>query len=233
MFQLEALKGKLIVSCQALENEPLHSSFIMGRMALAAEEGGAKGIRANSVTDINEIKKQTELPVIGIIKRDYNDSDVYITPTMKEVDELLTTSAEIIALDATKQTRPDNEKTSDLVERIHRAGRLAMADISTLSEALQAEKDGFDLVSTTLAGYTSYSRKTDTPDFDLLKEIVQQVDVPVIMEGHTDAPEQVTKALELGAFSVVVGSIITRPQLITKRYVEAADKAVRMENDER
>lgn len=108
-----------------------------------------------------------------------------------------------------------------------------MADISTLSEALQAEKDGFDLVSTTLAGYTSYSRKTDTPDFDLLKEIVQQVDVPVIMEGHTDAPEQVTKALELGAFSVVVGSIITRPQLITKRYVEAADKVVRMENDER
>ncbi|MCA5013044.1 MULTISPECIES: N-acetylmannosamine-6-phosphate 2-epimerase [unclassified Enterococcus] len=233
MFQLEALKGKLIVSCQALENEPLHSSFIMGRMALAAEEGGAKGIRANSVTDINEIKKQTELPVIGIIKRDYDDSDVYITPTMKEVDELLTTSAEIIALDATKQTRPDNEKASDLVERIHRSGRLAMADISTLSEALQAEKDGFDLVSTTLAGYTSYSRKTDTPDFDLLKEIVQQVDVPVIMEGHTDAPEQVTKALELGAFSVVVGSIITRPQLITKRYVEAADKAVRMENDGR
>lgn len=233
MFQLEALKGKLIVSCQALENEPLHSSFIMGRMALAAEEGGAKGIRANSVTDINEIKKQTELPVIGIIKRDYDDSEVYITPTMKEVDELLTTSAEIIALDATKQTRPDNEKASDLVERIHRSGRLAMADISTLSEALQAEKDGFDLVSTTLAGYTSYSRKTDTPDFDLLKEIVQQVDVPVIMEGHTDTPEQVTKALELGAFSVVVGSIITRPQLITKRYVEAADKAVRMENDER
>ncbi|MGG5340964.1 N-acetylmannosamine-6-phosphate 2-epimerase [Enterococcus sp. AZ192] len=226
MFRLEALKGKLIVSCQALENEPLHSSFIMGRMALAAEEGGAKGIRANSVTDINEIKKQTELPVIGIIKRDYDDSDVYITPTMKEVDELLTTSVEIIALDATKQTRPDNEKASDLVERIHRSGRLAMADISTLSEALQAEKDGFDLVSTTLAGYTSYSRKTDTPDFDLLKEIVQQVDVPVIMEGHTDAPEQVTKALELGAFSVVVGSIITRPQLITKRYVEAADKAV-------
>ncbi|MBO0469461.1 N-acetylmannosamine-6-phosphate 2-epimerase [Enterococcus sp. DIV0242_7C1] len=233
MFQLEALKGKLIVSCQALENEPLHSSFIMGRMALAAEEGGAKGIRANSVTDINEIKKQTELPVIGIIKRDYDDSEVYITPTMKEVEELLTTSAEIIALDATKQTRPDNEKASDLVERIHRSGRLAMADISTLSEALQAEKDGFDLVSTTLAGYTSYSRKTDTPDFDLLKEIVQQVDVPVIMEGHTDAPEQVTKALELGAFSVVVGSIITRPQLITKRYVEAADKVVRMENDER
>lgn len=233
MFHLESLKGQLIVSCQALENEPLHSSFIMGRMALAAEEGGAKGIRANSVSDINEIKRQTELPVIGIVKRDYNHSEVYITPTMKEVDELLTTLAEIIALDATKQTRPNNEKVSDLVERIHQSGRLAMADISTLSEALQAEKDGFDIVSTTLAGYTSYSRKTDKPDFVLLKEIAQQVDLPVIMEGHTDDPEQVTKALELGAFSVVVGSIITRPQLITKRYAEAADKAVKIENDGR
>jgi N-acylglucosamine-6-phosphate 2-epimerase len=233
MFLLGELKGKIIVSCQALEDEPLHSSFIMGRMALAAEEGGAKGIRANSVVDIDEIKKQTDLPVIGIIKRDYENSDVYITPTMKEVEELLTTSAEIIALDATKQTRPNNEKVADLVERIHQSKRLAMADISTLSEALQAEKEGFDLVSTTLAGYTSYSKKTETPDFDLLKDIVQQVHLPVIMEGHTDAPEQVTKAFELGAFAVVVGSIITRPQVITKRYVKAANMAMRKENDGR
>lgn len=233
MFQLKDLKEKLIVSCQALEDEPLHGSFIMGRMAVAAEEGGARGIRANSVEDINEIKKQTSLPVIGIIKRDYEDSNVYITPTTKEVDELLTTSAEIIALDATKQSRPGNEKVTDLVKRIHQAGRLAMADVSTLSEALQAQRDGFDIVSTTLAGYTPYSRKTKGPDFDLLKEIVQQIDLPVIMEGRTDAPEQVTKALELGAFSVVVGSIITRPKFITKRYVEATNVVMRKNNDER
>ncbi|MGX7185307.1 N-acetylmannosamine-6-phosphate 2-epimerase [Enterococcus pallens] len=221
---MEKLKGQVIVSCQALEQEPLHSSFIMSKMALAAKEGGAAGIRANSVADIQAIKQEVDLPVIGIIKRDYPGSAVYITPTMQEVEELLTTSAEIIALDATKQERPHQERLSDLVARIHQTGRLAMADISTLEEAVAAEQMGFDLISTTLAGYTEYSRKTDTPDFELLQEILQQVKTPVIMEGHTDRPEQVTQALELGSFAVVVGSIITRPQIITQKYVAAAKK---------
>lgn len=223
---IEKLKGKVIVSCQALEDEPLHSSFIMSKMALAAKAGGAAGIRANSVKDIQAIKEVCDLPLIGIIKRDYPDSDVYITPTNQEVTELLTTKAEIIALDATKRKRPQDERLKDLIQQIHAADRLAMADVSTFEEALAAEKDGFDIVSTTLAGYTEYSRKTETPDFELLKEIVDHVNIPVIMEGHTDRPEQVTKALEIGAYAVVVGSIITRPQLITARYVAAA-KSVR------
>lgn len=223
---IEKLKGKVIVSCQALEDEPLHSSFIMSKMALAAKAGGAAGIRANSVKDIQAIKEVCDLPLIGIIKRDYPDSDVYITPTNQEVTELLTTEAEIIALDATKRKRPQEERLKDLIQQIHAADRLAMADVSTFEEALAAEKDGFDIVSTTLAGYTEYSRKTETPDFELLKEIVDHVNIPVIMEGHTDRPEQVTKALEIGAYAVVVGSIITRPQLITARYVAAA-KSVR------
>ncbi len=222
---LEQIKGGVVVSCQALENEPLHSSFIMGRMALAAKEGGAVGIRANTTEDINEIKRIVDLPVIGIIKRDYDGSEVFITATEKEVEELLETQAEIIALDATSRKRPTEKTTAELVQMIHEHGRLTMADISTFEEALQAQEDGFDLLSTTLAGYTEYSRKTQTPDFDLLNQIIEQVDIPVIMEGHTDSPEQVEKAYELGAFSVVVGSIITRPQLITKRYVEAASKA--------
>lgn len=223
---IEKLKGKVIVSCQALEDEPLHSSFIMSKMALAAKAGGAAGIRANSVKDIQAIKEVCDLPLIGIIKRDYPDSDVYITPTNQEVTELLTTEAEIIALDATKRKRPQDERLKDLIQQIHAADRLAMADVSTFEEALAAEKDGFDIVSTTLAGYTEYSRKTERPDFELLKEIVDHVNIPVIMEGHTDRPEQVTKALEIGAYAVVVGSIITRPQLITARYVAAA-KSVR------
>ena len=223
---IEKLKGKVIVSCQALEDEPLHSSFIMSKMALAAKAGGAAGIRANSVKDIQAIKEVCDLPLIGIIKRDYPDSDVYITPTNQEVTELLTTEAEIIALDATKRKRPQDERLKDLIQQIHAADRLAMADVSTFEEALAAEKDGFDIVSTTLAGYTEYSRKTETPDFELLKEIVDHVNIQVIMEGHTDRPEQVTKALEIGAYAVVVGSIITRPQLITARYVAAA-KSVR------
>ena len=175
--------------------------------------------------DINEIKRIVDLPVIGIIKRDYDGSEVFITATEKEVEELLETQAEIIALDATSRKRPTEKTTAELVQMIHEHGRLAMADISTFEEALQAQEDGFDLLSTTLAGYTEYSRKTQTPDFDLLNQIIEQVNIPVIMEGHTDSPEQVEKAYELGAFSVVVGSIITRPQLITKRYVEAASKA--------
>ncbi|MCD5029200.1 N-acetylmannosamine-6-phosphate 2-epimerase [Enterococcus asini] len=220
-MDLAQLKGNLIVSCQALETEPLHSSFIMSKMALAAKEGGAKGIRANSVADINAIKEEVDLPVIGIIKRDYPDSPVYITATKQEVAELLTTKAEIIALDGTKQVRPHNEQLADLVEQIHEGGRLAMADVSTLEEAVAAEKLGFDIVSTTLAGYTPYSKKTEEPDFDLLAAVVKNVKIPVIMEGHTYLPEHVTEALKIGAYSVVVGSIITRPQLITERYVKA------------
>lgn len=220
-MDLAQLKGNLIVSCQALETEPLHSSFIMSKMALAAKEGGAKGIRANSVADINAIKEEVDLPVIGIIKRDYPDSPVYITATKQEVAELLTTKAEIIALDGTKQMRPHNEQLADLVAQIHEGGRLAMADVSTLEEAIAAEKLGFDIVSTTLAGYTPYSKKTEEPDFDLLAAVVKNVKIPVIMEGHTYLPEHVTEALKIGAYSVVVGSIITRPQLITERYVKA------------
>ncbi|AEO02415.1 N-acetylmannosamine-6-phosphate 2-epimerase [Listeria monocytogenes] len=220
-MNISDLKGQLIVSCQALENEPLHSSMIMARMALAAKEGGAKGIRANSPEDIREIKATVDLPVIGIWKRDYEDSNVYITPTRYEVEALLETEVEIIALDATKQKRPNDESIGDLLALIHRKNRLAMADISTLEEAIEAERLGFDLISTTLAGYTPYSKATTEPDFELLEEIVQKVAVPVIMEGHTSKPEQVTEGLKRGAFAVVVGSIITRPKLITERYVNA------------
>ncbi len=225
MNSLEKIKGGVVVSCQALPEEPLHSSFIMGRLALAAAQGGAVGIRANTVADINEIKKQVDLPVMGIIKRDYPDSEVFITATAKEVAELLETPAEIIALDGTGRPRPGGVRLEKLVAQIHQGGRLAMADCSTLAEAVQAEALGFDLISTTLAGYTSYSRKTATPDLELLQAIIRRVKVPVVMEGHTDDPAQVTAALKMGAYCVVVGSIITRPQLITKRYTDAAKAA--------
>ena len=117
--RIKNLKGKLIVSCQALENEPLHSDFIMGRMALAAKMGGASGIRANSVVDIKEIKEQVDLPIIGIIKKDYDDSEVYITPTMKEVDELVEVGVDIIALDATQRLRPGKKSLKDFFDEIN------------------------------------------------------------------------------------------------------------------
>ncbi|WP_404825129.1 N-acetylmannosamine-6-phosphate 2-epimerase [Dellaglioa algida] len=220
MMNLNDIKDGLVVSCQALENEPLYSSFIMGKMALAAELGGAVGIRANSVADILEIKKQVNLPLIGIIKRDYPDSEVYITATMKEVDELLTTDAEIIAMDATVRDRPNHESVTDLVGKIHTKNRLVMADISTYEEGIMAEKNGFDMVSTTLSGYTDYTDERDSPDFELLKKLVENLKIPVIMEGHTTTPEEVKKALNMGAFSAVVGGVITRPQQITQRFVD-------------
>lgn len=225
LIMLEKIKGKLIVSCQALPEEPLHSSFIMGRMALAAKEGGAAAIRAQSVADINEIMSVCDLPMIGIVKRNYEDSEVYITPTKQEVEELLTTKCQIIALDATKRKRPNNEKCEDLVAMIHENGRLAMADCSTYEECLMAQEIGFDIVSTTLCGYTSYSKLIDGPNFDLLKKCVDILKVPVIAEGKINTPEDLKRVYEeCGVYSAVVGGAITRPQQITARFNAVLDK---------
>lgn len=218
---LDLVKGKLIVSCQALENEPLHSPFIMGKMALAAKEGGAVAIRAQGVEDIKEIKKETGLPVIGIIKRNYDDSEIYITPTKKEIDELLTTGCEMIALDCTKRKRPEDENIEDLIRYIKENNVLVMADISTYEEAVDAEKMGVDCVSTTLAGYTPYSEKKVGPDFELIDRLVRDLKVPVIAEGKINTPKDLKDVYEHGVFSAVVGSAITRPQLITEKFVNA------------
>ncbi|MET3699728.1 N-acylglucosamine-6-phosphate 2-epimerase [Bacillus oleivorans] len=221
----EQLDKQLIVSCQALEDEPLHSPEIMGKMALAAMQGGAKGIRANSVADIKAIQKQVNLPIIGIIKQDYNDSHIYITPTIKEVDALLNADVEIIAMDATSRKRPNNEKLEDIVRyaKQKRPEVALMADISSLEDAVRAEALGFDCISTTLVGYTDETEGNNiaNEEFALLKEIKAAVSKPVIAEGKIDTPEKAAKALQNGADFVVVGSAITRPQLITKTFVDA------------
>lgn len=223
--KIEQLKGKLIVSCQALPEEPLHSSFIMGRMALAAKEGGAAGIRANTREDIHEIQSQVDLPVIGIVKQNYEGCDVYITPTMKEVDQLMEVKPEIIALDATEAERPGGLTLDEFFRQIKEKypDQLWMADCSTVEEALHADRLGFDFIGTTLVGYTKQSRdlKIEENDFEVLRKILDQVKHPVIAEGNVNTPEKAKRVLELGAYSVVVGSAITRPQLITKSFAEA------------
>ena len=224
---LDNLKGKLVVSCQALENEPLHSPFIMSRMALAARQGGAAAIRANSVVDIEAIKEQVTLPVIGIIKREYPDSEVFITATMKEVDELMTVSPAIIALDATDRARPGGESLPTLVTRIRTRypSVLLMADIATVDEAVTAQALGFDCVGTTLYGYTAQTAGHALPDDDcqFLKAVLAAVTVPVVAEGNVDTPERAARCLALGAHMVVVGGAITRPQQITERFMAAID----------
>lgn len=221
---IKKLKGRLIVSCQALPDEPLHSSYIMGRMAAAAFEGGAYGIRANTCEDIREIRKNVDLPIIGIIKKIYPDSSVFITPTLKEVDELQKVKPDIIALDATQRKRPGNESLESFFSQIKKKypDQLWMADCSTIEEAVHADHLGFDFIGTTLVGYTEESKnlKIEENDFHIIKEILRQVSHPVIAEGNIDTPEKAQRVIQLGCFSVVVGSIITRPQLITRSFAE-------------
>ena len=218
----DRVRGGLIVSCQALKEEPLHSSYIMSRMAVAAEMSGAVGIRANTVADITEIRKAVKLPMIGIIKQVYEDSDVYITPTLAEVDALIQTGVEIIAMDATKRLRTGGKSLEEIFgeARAKYPDQLFMADCSCFEEAMHAVELGFDCVGTTLAGYTSYTKGTALPDLDFIKKIAKAVQVPVIAEGGIHYPQQLRQALDAGAFCAVVGGAITRPQEITKRFVE-------------
>lgn len=221
------MKGKLIVSCQALPEEPLHSSFIMGRMALAAKEGGAFGIRANTKEDIREIQSQVDLPIIGIVKRDYEDSSIYITPTEKEVNELMEVQPEIIAVDATARLRPGGLSLADFFSSMKEKypNQLWMADCSTVEEALYADSLGFDFIGTTMVGYTPQSKglRIEADDFMILRQIISKSKHPVIAEGNIDTPEKAKRVIELGAFCVVVGSIITRPQLITRAFTKALE----------
>ena len=221
MSFLADVQGKLIVSCQALPDEPLHSSFIMGRMALAAKEGGAVAIRAQSSDDIREIQKVTGLPVIGLVKRNYEDSPIYITPTMAEVEDLLTTDCEMIALDMTDRPRPQGEKLPDLLARIHEGGRLVLADISTYEEGMAAAKLGADAISTTLSGYTPYSPQLSGPDVELVAALSRDLDIPVFAEGRINVPADIQRVMAAGAYAPIVGSAITRPQLITAKFAQA------------
>lgn len=225
-YILEQIRGKLIVSCQALPDEPLHSSFIMSRMAYAAAISGAGGIRANSVEDIHEIRKTVDLPIIGIIKQDYPDSPVYITPTMKEVDALMKEGVDIMAVDATDRIRPSGITLDDFYHQIRAVypDQLLMADCSTLQECIHASQLGFDLIGTTMNGYTEASIKESVLPLQLMQKVAQQLETPLIAEGHLDTPELAAEAMKLGAWAVVVGSAITRPQVITKRFVDALQK---------
>lgn len=220
---LEKLKNGLVVSCQALKEEPLHSSYIMSRMAYAAYLGGAVGIRANTVEDITEIKKTVDLPIIGIIKQVYNDSNVYITPTMKEVEALVNCGVDIIAVDATNRPRTGGVTFETFFKEVRNAfpEQLFMADTSCFSEGQKARSLGIDIVGTTMSGYTDYTKGNSLPDYDLMERYVKELDCPVIAEGGIWAPEQLKKALDIGVHCAVVGTAITRPMDITKRFVNA------------
>lgn len=222
---LNRIKGTVIVSVQAMPSEPLYAEKCMAAMMKSVLNGGAAALRVAGARDIKNAKLLSDVPVIGITKPEKIPANykeiVYITPTIEDVITVINAGADIVAFDGTQRPRPNNEKIKDLIKYIHINKKLAMADISTIEEGLQAQIDGADILSTTLAGYTleSANSPSDEPDFELLEQLVKQTDVPVILEGRIWEPSQVDRAFEIGAHSVVIGSAITRPQLITKRFV--------------
>jgi N-acylglucosamine-6-phosphate 2-epimerase len=215
-----ALSGGLIVSCQALPHEPLRDPRIMAAMAAAAVMGGAVAIRANGPDDVRAIREAVEVPIFGLLKRRYPDSPVYITPTLDDVRRIAEAGCDVIAVDATDQPRPNGEALAAFLGAIKRELRQPlMADVSTLAEGIRAADLGADLVATTLAGYTPYSRQQTTPDLLLVEELAARVTVPIVAEGRFTTPDQARQALARGALAVVVGSMITRPTHITAHFV--------------
>ncbi len=226
---LSQIKNKVIVSVQAMPSEPLYKEDCMVAMMQSVVKGGAAALRVAGVRDVINAKKLFKIPVIGITKPEVIPPNwreiVYITPTIKDAKDLIQAGADIIAFDGTSRPRGENNLTQ-LIRFIKINKKIAMADVSTLQEGISARILGADLVSTTLSGYTLESPEvSDQPDFALLEKLVEALDCPVILEGRIWTPEQVDKAFSIGAHAVVIGSAITRPQLITKRFVNR-EKAV-------
>ncbi len=221
---IEELKGKVVVSSQAMPDEPLYREECMLAMMQSVVNGGAAGLRVAGARDVRNAKKHFNIPVIGLTKPEKLPENwkeiVYITPGLKEVQALIDAGADVIAFDGTSREH-DNCTLEEIIELIHKANRLAMADISTVEEGINCAKLGADIISTTLAGYTLESGDpTEGPDYKLLEKLVKTINKPIILEGRIWEPREVKKAFEIGAHCVVIGSAITRPQLITKRFIE-------------
>ena len=215
---IEAIKGGLVVSCQAYQGEPLRHPETMAQMAMAAVEGGAVGIRCQGLSDIAAIKGQVEVPVIGIWKD--GREGVYITPTLRHARCCASAGADIVAIDATSRPRPDGRTYADTVRALHDEGIVVMADCCSFADAERAVEAGSDIISTTLSGYTGERKKTDGPDFDLLRRMVAAFGdaTPVLCEGRIHTPDQLTQVMAMGAWTAVVGTAITHPTSITRWF---------------
>ncbi len=218
----EALRGCLIVSCQASEGDPLDNLDTLTRIATSVLRGGAGGLRAEGAERIAAFRKLTQRPIIGIIKTYDANGDVYITPDFHSAKAIADAGADIIALDCTARRLIAAQPWTELIPRIHsELNRPILADIATLEDAQAAERAGADAVATTLYGYTTQTAGCRTPSWPLLQSILTHLTIPVLVEGHITHPDEVRTALSLGATAVVVGSAITRPETITARFVEA------------
>jgi N-acylglucosamine-6-phosphate 2-epimerase len=218
----QVLRGGLIVSCQATEGDPLDDLDTLTRIATSVLRGGAVGLRAEGIARIAAFRSITELPLIGIVKTYDAKGDVYITPDFQSAKAISDAGADIIALDCTARRLTAAEPWPASIERIHAELRKpVLADIASVEDGVAAEQAGADAVATTLYGYTAETAGVRTPSWELVERLLRQVKVPVVVEGHIASPTEVRKAFELGAWAVVVGSAITRPETITSRFVEA------------
>ena len=219
---INKIKNSIIISVQAMPNEPLYQEECINAMIQSVLMGGAKALRLAGARDIKNAKRFSDVPIIGLTKPEVIPKNwkqiVYITPGMKEISELISAGADIIAMDGTSRPR-GNDNLRKLVKYVAMHKKASMADISTLSEAVAARALGFDIISTILSGYTQNSpAPTDEPDFKLLERAAKILDCPIVLEGRIWTPDQVKKAFDLGAHAVVIGSAVTRPQLIVKRF---------------
>jgi N-acylglucosamine-6-phosphate 2-epimerase len=232
-FAFERLRGRLVVSCQASNGDPLDDLGTLLRIASSVLRGGAGGLRAEGAERIEAFRGITELPIIGIVKSFDANGEVYITPDFPSAKAVSDAGADVIALDCTARrlnaaevAMKKAEAWPALIERIHAELRKSvLADIASVEDGVAAEKAGADAVATTLYGYTAETAGVRTPSWELVERLLQQVRIPVVVEGHITSPEEVRKAFELGAWAVVVGSAITRPETITARFAAAASEA--------
>ena len=224
----DRIRGQMIISCQAVPGEPLYveEKSIMYLMARAAKMAGSPAIRTSSIRDVIAIKEETGLPVIGLVKIQYPGYEGYITPTMKEVDELVEAGSDVVALDCTLRRRGDGTSVNDFIRDIREKypDIILMADISNYEDGVNAWKCGVDIVGTTMSGYTDYTPKLDGPDYELMRRLAADLDIPVIGEGKIHTPVQAVAALDTGVWSIVVGGAITRPLEIAGRFMKAIEE---------
>lgn len=207
---LDALRHGLVVSCQAPADSPLHQPEVIGAIAQAAVLRGAAGVRIDTPAHVQAVRQRVAVPIIGLWKRQHLGCDVYITPQFADAVAIAQAGADIIAIDATLRPRPGGETVAGLIQQIHQQlGKPVMADVDTLEGAIAAAAAGADIVGTTLYGYTAETRHLTPPGLDLLAQLVAQLDCPVLCEGGIASPVMARTALNLGAYSVVVGTAIT------------------------
>lgn len=216
---LQRLRGGLVVSCQAPEDDPLSGPLVMARMAATVAAAGAAAIRAEGLEDLRAVRDRVALPLIGLWKD--GDAEVYITPTLDHALAVAKTGVEVVAVDGTRRPRPDGLDLATVVRTVQReTGVLVMADVATLEDGLAAEVAGVDLVGTTLSGYTVDSPPPSGPDLPLVAALAGRLRIPVLAEGRIRTPAEARAARDAGAWAVVVGTAITRPQAIASWFAE-------------